>query len=112
MVLSGGGSKTTSNSNTITLELVPNPKAVKILSTSTGHDIANYVVAAVSAVDKKGFLKLKTLTVEAGLVVARTEQGGIEVKLVGITFNGKSTGESSEANSLKLTFAYPEKGNQ
>ena len=53
LVLSGEGSKTTTNSNIITLELVPNPAVGRTLGRSTGHEIADYVIAAVTAVDDK-----------------------------------------------------------
>lgn len=109
LVLSGGGSKTTSNSNTITLILVPNPKQTKSLRKSTGHEIAEYVIAAVSAVDDKNFLKLKTLNIESGLGVKSTKEGGIEIELIGISLKGKSSGETSAGHNLKLTFAYPDK---
>ena len=111
LVLSGEGSKTTSDSNIITLELVPNQKTVKSLSKSTGHEIAEYVIAAVNAVNEKNFLKLNTLTVEAGLEVREKAGGGIDVELVGISVKGKHSGETTTGNNLKLIFAYPNENN-
>ena len=108
LVLSGNASKTTSNSNIITLELVPSPDTTKSLDKSTGHEIAEYVVAAVTAIDKENFLKLKTLNVEAGLEVKQIVGGGIEIELSGVSIGANRTGESTTGNSLKLTFAHPE----
>ena len=107
LVLSGEGSKTSADSNIITLELVPNPGVTKGLSRSTGHDIAEYVIAAVTAVDDKNFLKLNTLTVEAGLEVNEKVSGGIDVELVGVTVKGKRSDQSTTAHNLKLIFAHP-----
>ena len=59
LVLSGGASKSSTNTNTITLELVPNSDKQTLTESNTGLDIANYVIAAVTAVDDKNFLKLK-----------------------------------------------------
>lgn len=109
LVVTAGGSSTTSSSNTLTLELEPNPNKVYTLSSDVGQKIAKSVVAAVAAVDQSKFLKLKTLTVEAGLDVKQNKEGGLEVTLVGITFNGKRSTESSTGNTLTLTFAYPDK---
>jgi len=106
LVLSGEGSNTSTDSNIITLELVPNPDATKGLGRSTGHDVAEYVIAAVSAVDDKNFLKLNTLTVEAGLEVNEKVGGGIDVELVGVTVKGKRSNQSTTAHNLKLIFAH------
>lgn len=107
LVISGEKSKTSTDSNVLTLELVPNPLAAELITKSTGHQIAEYVIAAVTAVDKKGFLKLNSLTVEAGLEVFQVAGGGIEVELVGVTVKGGRKGESTESNNLKLVFAHP-----
>lgn len=107
LVLSGETNRTTTDSNLLTLELVPNPDLPMPLAKGTGHDIANYVIAAVSAVDQRNFLKLKTLTVEAGLQVSQTSAGGIDVELVGISFKGGLSGETTNSHSLKLIFAHP-----
>jgi hypothetical protein len=107
LFLSGGKSKATTNSNTITLELVPNPDTSKSRTTITGHEIAKYVIAAVKAVDDKNFLKLNTLTVEAGLQVVKSESGGIDVELVGVTVKGGRSGETDNGHSLKLSFGQP-----
>jgi len=109
LVLSGKKSKTTTDSNTITLELVPNPKTVENLTRSNGHEIANYVIAAVTAIDENNYLKLKTLTVESGLEVVKTAGGGIEVELVGVSVTGGRTATSTNGNILKLVFGYPDK---
>lgn len=111
LVLSAEGSKTTTDSNTITLELIPNPEPVEIYRRSTGHEIAEYVIAAVSAIDDKKYLKLKSLTVEAGLQVIQTTGGGLDVELIGVTVKARQTGEVSTGHSLKLVFAYPAKKN-
>ncbi|BFM51153.1 hypothetical protein [Marinomonas sp. THO17] len=107
LILSGEKSKTSTDSNVLTLELVPNPATAELLSKGTGHEIAEYVIAAVTAVDEKGFLKLNSLTVEAGLEVVQAAGGNIEVELIGITVKGGRKGESTESNNLKLVFAYP-----
>ena len=109
LVLSGNASKTTSNSNSITLELVPNPDTTKSLDKSTGHEIAEYVVAAVTAIDEKNFLKLKALNVEAGLEAKQTVGGGIEVELSGVSIGANRTGESTSSHTLKLTFSHLKK---
>jgi len=107
LVLSGGKSKTSTDSNVLTLELIPNSSTAELLAKSTGRQIAEYVIAAVTAVDEKGFLKLNSLTVEAGLEVVKVTGGGIEVELVGVTVKGGRKGESTESNTLKLVFAHP-----
>lgn len=107
LVLSGEKSKTSTDSNVLTLELIPNPATAESLTESTGHQIAEYVIAAVTAVDEKGYLKLNSLTVEAGLEVVQVAGGGIEVELVGVTVKGGRKGESTESNTLKLVFAHP-----
>lgn len=107
LVISGEKSKTYRDSNVLTLELVPTPLAAELLTKSTGHQIAEYVIATVTAVDKKGVLKLNSLTVEAGLEVFQMAGGGIEVELAGVTVKGGRKGESTESNNLKLVFAHP-----
>lgn len=109
LILSGSNSKTTTDSNTITLELVPNPNPIKNLARSKGHEIADYVIAAVSAIDENNYLKLKTLTVESGLEVVKVDGGGIEVKLMGVSVTGGRTATSTNGNTLKLTFGHPDK---
>ncbi len=52
LVLSGDASKATKNSNTITLELVPHSTKPMSMYRSTGHEIAEYVMAAVTAINK------------------------------------------------------------
>jgi len=107
LVLSGERSKTTTDTNLLTLELVPNPDLQMPLVEGTGHSIANYVIAAVSAVDANNFLKLETLTIEAGLQVLQKSGGGIDVELVGIAFKGGRSGETTNSHGLKLIFAHP-----
>lgn len=109
LVLSAKGGKTTTDSNTITLELVPNPSVAKSLARSKGHEIAEYVIAVVTAIDNKNFLKLNTLTVEAGLEVVQTSGGGIEIELVGVSFEGGRESSSTIGNTLKLVFGQPSK---
>ena len=84
LVLSGEKSRASTDSNILTLELVPDTSAAKAHIDSTGHQIAEYVISAVLAVDSKDFLKLNSLTVEAGLEVKNKLGGGIEVELVGV----------------------------
>lgn len=67
LFLSGKAGKVMSNSNTITLVLESNDTSKMGLTRSSGQKIADYVIAAVSAIDEKKFLKLKRLTVDAGL---------------------------------------------
>lgn len=109
LVLSGKGSRETIDSNVITLELVPNPSAVKRSGRDTGHEIAKYVIASVTAIDTRKFLKLKALTIEAGLEVVQTTGGGIKVELVGVSVAGERSKSSTTGNSLKLVFAQPGK---
>lgn len=109
LILSGGGGKSTINTNIITLELVPNSNNNKMLSKGSGRDIANLVIAAIEAVDAKKHLKLNTLNVESGLIVTTNKDGGIDVELAGFAIKGKSSVERSSVNNLKLTFAYPKK---
>jgi hypothetical protein len=110
LVLSGKGSRETTDSNVITLELVPSSSPVKTRGPTTGHEIAEYVIASVSAIDAKKFLKLKTLTIEAGLEVVQTAGGGIKVELVGVSMEGERSKSATTGNSLKLVFAQPGKG--
>ncbi|MCR6654058.1 MAG: hypothetical protein NVV73_22410 [Cellvibrionaceae bacterium] len=109
LVLSGQKGKTSTDSNILTLELVPNPVVEAPLFESTGQHIADHVIAAFTAVDDKRFLKLNSLTVEAGLEVVRDTGGGIEVELVGVTIEGGRKKEASKSNTIKLVFAHPTK---
>lgn len=109
LVLSGAASNTTTNSNLIVLELVPNTSIAKPLRQTTGYEIAEYVIAAVKAIDEENFLKLETLSIEAGLEVKTTMEGGIEVELAGISIGATNSGEASSGNNLKLTFAHPQR---
>lgn len=105
LVLSGEKNKTTTDTNLLTLVLVPKPGQFNTLDMGTGHSIANYVIAAVGAIDEKDFLELEILTVEAGLQVLQNSGGGIEIELVGITFKGGRSGETTNSHSLKLIFS-------
>ncbi len=107
LMLSANASKQTTNSNTLTLELVPNPNLIRSESISTGKVIANTVVSAIKAIDQDDFLKLKALTVEAGINVRKTSSGGIDIQLIGISIGASSTNTSSSSHTLKLFFAYP-----
>lgn len=109
LVLSGGGSKKTTSSNSITLELVANTITPNDFVESEGHLIAGYVIAAVRAVDSNKFLKLKTLNVESGLIVTKNDEGGIEIELAGISVKAKKYRELSTGHSLTLKFAHPNK---
>lgn len=108
LYLSGEKSKAATNSNIITLELVPNADTTKPLVETTGRRIARYVIAAVKAADENQFLKLKSLTVEAGIEVIETVGGGIEVDLIGISLEAGRAVDETNSNSLKLVFAHPE----
>lgn len=105
LVVSGEKSKYTSNSSILTLDLAPKTSGPESVAKSTGHEIAQHVIAAVKAVDQNGSLKLNSLTVEAGLEVKTNVAGGIEVELVGISIEGKQSSESINGNSLKLVFS-------
>ena len=109
LVLSGKEGRSDTSSNTITLILVPNSSTAKGLTKSRGHEIADYVIAAVTAIDDKNFLKLKTLTVESGLKVVEKQSGGIEIELIGVTVKGESSSEAINNNSLKLIFSQNDK---
>ena len=107
LVLSGERKTTSTDSNTITLDLIPNPDATKAASDSKGHEIAKYVIAAVSAVDEKSTLKLKSLVVETGLEVKEAVGGGIDVELVGVAVKGKRSGDTTDGHIMTLTFEKP-----
>jgi hypothetical protein len=111
LVLSGEKGNTFTDSNIITLELVPNSALAEPLSQSAGQQIAEHVIAAVTAVDGKGYLRLNSLIVEAGLEVVRIAGGGIKVELAGVTVKGNRKIESSKSHVLKLVFAHPIKEN-
>jgi len=106
-VLSCNRSRSDKTSNTITLVLVPNDGSEKDLGIDSqmGHEIADSVIAAVTAIDNKGFLKLETLTVESGLRVSEKKGAGLKIELIGITIKGGSSSESTNSNSLKLIFS-------
>ena len=109
IVLSGGGSKSKSSSSKMVLVLSPNDKKIKpnnVVETS-GQKIAEYVIAAIKAVDENKHLTLKTLNVESGFEVKSTKEGGVEITLVGIEIEGKRASESKAAHNLKLTFSHP-----
>lgn len=108
LMLAAKGSRQSEESNSIELELVPDPNPTKTLGRSSGNEIADYVVAAVRAVDKKAFLRLNKLTVEAGLTVTKNAQGGIEVELAGISVDGTHRQSWSDGHRLKLVFSTAE----
>ena len=108
LFLSAGGGRTQSDANSITMVLIPNPTGNKFLNKGKGEEIANAVIAAVSALENLKGLKLKSLTVIASLEIVKTLKGGLEVELSGVSIEGESKKVLTNGNSLKLTFEAPE----
>lgn len=108
LMIAAKGSRQSEESNSIELELIPDPNPTESLGRSSGNELADYVVAAVRAVDKKAFLRLNKLTVEAGLTVIKNAEGGIEVELAGISVDGTHKQSWSDGHRLKLVFSAPE----
>ena len=109
LFISAKGGRTQTDTNSMTLVLVPNPTPLEAFSPGPGKDIADAVVAAVAALkDMKG-LTLKSLSVTAALEVVKTAGGGVEVELAGVTLGGTTEKAVTSGHSLKLTFAIAEK---
>lgn len=106
--LSAKGGYKNSNSNSIYFVLVPSSEKKVGIAPTSGHEIAEYVIATIQAIDKKQYLQLKQLTVSAGLKVEATKGGGVSVELVGVSIEGGRTYSSATGHQLKLVFAYPE----
>lgn len=112
LVLAAKGGKNTTGARIITLELVSSPPSHKLFTENqiiSGEEIADHIIASVKAVDSQKLLKLKSLTLEAGLEVFEVAGGGIKVELVGIAFEGERSKSSASGHGMKLTFAYPER---
>lgn len=96
------------NSERPVIVLVPSSNRISGISSTSGHEIAKYVIAAVQAISKKEHLQLKKSTISAGLKVKITKGGGVSVELVGISIEGSKTFSSTTGHQLKLVFAHPE----
>nr|VFJ88025.1 MAG: hypothetical protein BECKLFY1418A_GA0070994_100317 [Candidatus Kentron sp. LFY] len=96
------------NADTISFVLVPSSNRISGISSTSGHEIAKYVIATVQAISKKEHLQLKKSTISAGLKVKITKGGGVSVELVGISIEGSKTFSSTTGHQLKLVFAHPE----
>lgn len=84
--------------------MIPNPAGIRTLERGKGKEIAEAVLAAVSALDDLNDLSLKSLTVVASLEIVKTLEGGIEVELSGVSVGGGSKKVLTTGNSLKLIF--------
>ena len=109
LVLSGEGRKSTTQSNTLTLVLGPSRTKTLTCKPSTGTQLADYVVAAVTAIDAKKFLELQRLVVEAGFDVTVDAAGGIKIEVASVSVGGKASRSSTDSHTLKLIFEKPEK---
>ncbi|WP_345977549.1 hypothetical protein [Sulfurimonas sp. HSL3-7] len=110
LVLSADGTKSNAESNTLTLVLTPNTSQTKSVRPGTGLQLAQYVVAAVRAIEHDNYLELQKLVVETGFNVSTDKSGGIEIKISSLSLGGKVTSSSSDAHILKLIFEkLPEK---
>lgn len=105
LVVSGETSKSSANSSILTLELVPTIAGPEAGVKSTGHEIADHVIAAVDAVNQNGTLRLSSLSVEAGLEIKKKDGVGVNVELIGISIEGERSKESKNSNNIKLVFA-------
>ncbi len=104
LVLSAGGGKSTAETNTLTLVLGPSKAKRARLKEGTGKQLADYVVAAIEAIDGRKFLELQKLTVEAGFDAATDASGGLKVEVASISVGEKISIRSSNAHRLKLVF--------
>lgn len=110
LVLSAGAKRASAESNTLTLVLTPRPVEKQLTMKVAGRQIADYVNAAVQAIDsKKTSLVLKKLVIEAGFEVTQTTEGGIKVDIGSVGVKAGGSKEVSDGHSLKLVFAMPEK---
>ena len=104
IILSAKGEKSSSENNSITLTLEPNKSTVKSMNAEIGQKIAEYVLAAVKAVDEQKTLQLSKLNVEVGLEIVESAEGGIEVDISGVSIEGKKTKSSTSGHKLILLF--------
>ncbi|MEJ2657247.1 MAG: hypothetical protein P8012_08610 [Desulfobacterales bacterium] len=109
LFLSAGGGKKQTDANSITLVLVPNKLSSKALTKEPGQDIADAVVAAVSALKGVQGLTLKSLTVVASLEIVKNVQGGFDIELSGVSVEGGKKKVITSGNSLKLVFERTDK---
>lgn len=102
--LSAKGEKSSKENNLLTLTLKANPSSVPKVNAEVGQKIAEYVLAAVRAVDKQKALKLVKLNVEVGLEISESIEGGIEVDIIGVSIEGTKTKSSTSGHKLTLLF--------
>ncbi len=112
LFLSAKGGKAQTDSNSITLVLIPNPIRAKGLVKGPGQNIANAVVAAVSGLKDIQGLKLKSLTVVAELEIVTDAAGGIKVELSGVSIEGQASKTVTTGHSLKIVFESPEEASE
>lgn len=112
LVLTAEGKKSTIESNTLTLVLGPSNAQKANLGASTGKQLAEYVVAAVNAIDSKKFLQLQKLIVETAFDVTSDSAGGIKIDVASVSLGGKASSSSSKGHTLKLIFEKTEKSKQ
>jgi hypothetical protein len=104
LVLSAEGGESTAESNTLTLVLGPSKSKKMALKDVKGKHLADYVVAAVDAIDSKKFLELQKLTIEAGFDATTDASGGLKIEVASVSVGGKISARSANAHKLKLVF--------
>nr|VFJ58156.1 MAG: hypothetical protein BECKDK2373C_GA0170839_106329 [Candidatus Kentron sp. DK] len=109
LFLAAKAGKTQTDSNSITLVLIPNPNPIASLVPGPGQDIANAVVSAVAALQDIQGLTLKSLTVTAALEIVKNAGGGFKIELLGVSTEGGAEKIVTSGHSLKLIFEIPEK---
>nr|VFK48587.1 MAG: hypothetical protein BECKTC1821E_GA0114239_111911 [Candidatus Kentron sp. TC] len=108
LFLTAKAGSTQTDSNSITLVLIPNPNPIASLVPGPGQDIANAVVAAVAALQDMQGLTLKSLTVTAALEIVKNAGGGFKIELLGVSTEGGAEKIVTSGHSLKLIFEIPE----
>jgi hypothetical protein len=103
-ILSADAGKSTVETNTLTLVLGPAKTRRPMLKDGTGKQLADYVVAAVEAIDSKKFLELQKLTVEAGFDATVDASGGLKIEVASVSVGGKISTRSANTHRLKLVF--------
>ncbi len=98
------GEKSSTENNSLTLTLTPNTTKAKSSERQVGHDIAEYVIAAVRAVDEQKALQLSKLSVEVGLEIVESSEGGLEIEVSGVSIEGKKAKSSTSGHKLSLLF--------
>ena len=113
LIISGEYEKNSTDSNILTLVLVPNTRQSLDKDNAQDYSVAEHILAAVEAIDKNNTtLELKSLTYEAGLKIETVKGAGLKIELIGIETESGRTNTVTNANSLKLVFekkAKPEK---